>query len=316
MSILFSVILPTFNRKHCIKNAIDSLLRQTYQNFELIIVDDGSTDGTGDFLMENYKDEISVEKIRYIELSENKGVSYARNEGLKKAKNDWIGYIDSDNQIHADYLETFVSSIEKNANKNLFYAQLRKINSGEIIGHDFDFKELTVGNFIDLGVFVHSVKVYEELGGFDVNLTRLVDWDLIIRYTSRYSPVFIEKVLLDYYDGSEFARITNSDSHNENYKGVILNYYKNLSTDKFIDEYRTIKEKAKAVDQKNKELIFLNLTIQKKEQEVKQKEQEIQFIKSSKFWKIRNRYITYKSKLVFIVCFSRKFIKKYLIKNV
>jgi len=311
MSFSFSIVMPTYNRKHCIKNAINSLLSQAYQNFELIIIDDGSTDGTGDFLKENYKNEIKTEKIKYVELGENKGVSYARNEGLELAKNEWIGYLDSDNQMHVDFLETFVNAIKKNTENNLFYAQLKKVNSGDIIGHNFDFEELIVGNFIDLGVFVHSAKVYKELGGFDVRLTRLVDWDLIIRYASKYKPFFVEKVLLDYYDGAGFARITNSDPHNDNYKEVILNYYKNISADKFIDEYITVNRKAKIADQRSKEINVLNLTIQQKNQEIEQKNQEIEqknqeieqknqeilFMRSSKFWKLRERYLKFKTKL-------------------
>lgn len=91
-----------------------------------------------------------------------------------------------------------------------------------------------------------------------------------------------------------------------NLKDDLELYYSYLLED---FENGKIAQNINALNNKNQE-------IKQKEQEVKQKEQEIQFIKSSKFWKIRNRYITYKSKLVFIVCFPRKFIKKYLIKNV
>jgi len=230
--------MPTYNRKDCIKNAIDSLLVQTYKNFELIVVDDGSTDGTEEYLEEIYKKEIKREKIKFIKLSENKGAAFARNEGLKYAQYDWIGYLDTDNQMLDVFLEAFADSIKKNPTYEIFYAQIKHTQSHSIIGREFDFNGLVIENFIDLGVFVHSVKIYNELGGFDINLNRLIDWDLIIRYTEKYSPKFIEKVLLNYCEGSEFERISNKNHLDENYKEVIINYYKRIPAQNFIKKYQ------------------------------------------------------------------------------
>jgi len=266
--------MPTFNRKHCIKNAIDSVLAQTYQKFELIIIDDGSSDGTEAYIKILYGEDLAREKIKYVLLPKNKGAAVARNEGLEVAKYDWIGYLDTDNRMHSDFLETFTDSIEKNSGNEIFYSQMRRSETRVIIGHDFDFYELVHNNFIDLGVFVHSRKLYNELGGFDINLKRLIDWDLIIRYTEKHEPIFIEKILLDYYDGIGFSRITNEIAFDENYKKTIFNHFERLSAKKFIEEYN-----------------FFYSQIQSKEQEIQSKEQEIQFMKSSKFWILRERYI-------------------------
>jgi len=233
----FSIIMPTYNRRHCIKNAINSLLNQNYKNFELIIIDDGSTDGTDEYLMQLYKKEMKQGVIKYFKLFQNKGAAFARNEGLKRAQYNWIGYLDTDNQMREDFLETFAYNIEKWPKHEIYYAQIKHLWSQSIIGHEFDSCKLMYFNFIDLGVFVHSKRIYKELGGFDVKLRRLIDWDIIIKYTDKYPPKFIEMVLLDYDDSSESSRITNAVPVDDAYKNVIINYNKRIPPHNFIERH-------------------------------------------------------------------------------
>ena len=294
MDISFSIIMPTFNRKNCIKNAIDSLLCQTCQNFELIIVDDGSTDGTGEYLKSVYKKELADKKIRYILLPKNKGAAYARNEGLKAAKNKWIGYLDTDNQMRTNFLSTFASAIKNNPSGKIFYAKFKKLNSKQVVGHKFDSEELIRFNFIDLGVFVHSAEIYKQLGGFDISLKRLIDWDLIIKYTEKYKPTFLGSIVLDYYDGSDHSRISNNEKHDDNYKEVMLNYYKRLPASKLIERNRKIKEtrnllvEAKELlIEKESEITGLVSKIKQKDNENKLLNDEIISMSNSKFWKLR-----------------------------
>ncbi|HCY26058.1 TPA: hypothetical protein DIC38_00005, partial [Candidatus Nomurabacteria bacterium] len=166
MNISFSIIMATYNRKSCIKNAIDSLFSQTYQNFELIIIDDGSTDGTENYIKEIYKNDIEKNKIKYIKLSENKGVSFARNEGLKLAKNKWIAHLDTDNKMYPSYLETYADYIYKNPEYKIFYAKIKHRNSGLIFGHEFNFQELLRSNYIDNNIIVHDIDLFKEIGGY------------------------------------------------------------------------------------------------------------------------------------------------------
>ncbi len=213
--ISFSIIMPTYNRKDIVGKSIDSVLQQTYQNFELIIVDDGSTDNTKDFIQKQYAKELKSGKIKYI-YKENSGVCPTRNVGLQHAKNEWITYIDSDNLLFPNFLEVFVRNIQKHKNKT-FYAEWKTMNKGKIFSNKFDYNKLLKANFIDLGVFAHHRSVYEKLGGFDENMTRLVDWDLIATYTKKYVPYFIPVPVMLYNDIDDHVRITNS-----------ANYYKNL----------------------------------------------------------------------------------------
>jgi len=105
-----SVIIPTFNREKYIKSTIDSVLAQTYKNYEIIVVDDGSTDGTKKIL-NRYGD-----RIRYI-YQDNAGVYTARNVGIKAAKADWIAFLDDDNTWLADKLEKQVDCINRTSVK-------------------------------------------------------------------------------------------------------------------------------------------------------------------------------------------------------
>ena len=86
----FSVIMPTYNRAFCLCNAIDSLLAQTYQNFDFIIVNDCSNDETKQLVLEKYKNEFEVKRVLYTEHKENLGLNASRNTGAMIAKNDWI----------------------------------------------------------------------------------------------------------------------------------------------------------------------------------------------------------------------------------
>lgn len=222
-SVTFSLIMPTYNRKRLISKSIDSVLRQSYQNFELIIVDDGSTDGTDTIIQKSYNKELKSGKIIYIRKS-NEGVCKARNAGLKAAKNDWIGYVDSDNLVYPNYLETFVYAISQNDNKT-YYSKYERMSDREKIGCPFNFQKLLKGNYIDLGTFVHHKSVYLELGGFDENMTRLVDWDLILTYTNKYQPKFINLQTLLYNDLDDHERISNSANYEKN-KEYIKNKHK------------------------------------------------------------------------------------------
>ena len=106
----FSIILPTFNRAQMIHNAIESVLNQTYKNWELVIIDDGSTDNTKEIVNNFQKED---KRIKYI-FQENKERSAARNNGVNHAQGEWICFLDSDDLYHITHLETFKHLIIKN----------------------------------------------------------------------------------------------------------------------------------------------------------------------------------------------------------
>lgn len=214
--IKFSIILPTWNRAFCLSKMLDSILAQTINNYELIIVDDGSSDNTSEMIRQKYNTVLGSGRFKYFRFKKNKGVSAARNYGLQKSSNPWICYADSDNLMQPDFLETYYKLISLNPFNKCFYTQIQFDTGNKIIGQSFDYEKLKTGNFIDLGVFVHHRELYEKFGGFDRTLKRLVDWDLILRYTKHNTPVFLPKITVMYNNSNEFRRITNSEDYKIN----------------------------------------------------------------------------------------------------
>lgn len=105
-----TLILPVYNSEKYIKKCLDSILHQTYRNYEILVVNDGSKDNS-QIIIDEYKDKYP-EKIIAIK-QENKGVATTRNESIKKANGDYIMFIDNDDYLDEDYIETFVREIEK-----------------------------------------------------------------------------------------------------------------------------------------------------------------------------------------------------------
>lgn len=179
---LISVVLPTFNRGHCISDAITSVCCQSYQNWELLVVDDGSTDNTSDVVTRFVKDDL---RIKFVTQS-HRGQSAARNHGIRVSKGDVICYLDSDNTFYPSYLDAVASAFSKDANLSVTYAALVIEHHGEtrkIQFEPFDRKRLLVHNFIDMNAIAHRRNLVSLKGDFDESLDRLADWDLILRFT-------------------------------------------------------------------------------------------------------------------------------------
>jgi glycosyltransferase involved in cell wall biosynthesis len=215
----FSVILPTYNRMCFVGRAIESILNQTAENVELVIVDDGSADGTENFIRSKYSTEIENGKIVYVK-QQNQGVCRARNIGLSIARGEWIVYLDSDNLLMPYALDVYAQAIGENSGQKTFYAKMELMSTGVECGRSFSFRDLVDHSYIDLGVFVHHSSLVAELGGFDENLRRLVDWELITRYAHIYRPLYLPVKTMCYNDLNGYRRISNKEDFSANYKRV------------------------------------------------------------------------------------------------
>lgn len=220
-----SVVMPTWNRSHVVLDALRSALSQSFAPLEVLLIDDGSTDDTIAVVSEHYKEEISSGIIKILK-SDHRGVSHARNVGLSRAVGDVITYLDSDNTWRQDYLLLVAAQFADFDELNSVYFALSHndldVGVSRLQAQPYDRARLLGANFIDLNVFAHKRALYEQLGGFDESLKRLVDWDLIIRYTKLYEPLFVPYVGVDYFlSTANLSNITKTVSLDENRNAVL-----------------------------------------------------------------------------------------------
>lgn len=197
-----SVVVPTWNRVGTLCDAVASALRQVLAPIEVIVSDDGSTDGTEAAIRRRFAREISTDSVVYSGGS-HVGVSAARNRALERARGDFIAYLDSDNRWEREHLLLAVGAVLATPHCECAYTAMRWTNRDtgviELRGASFDRKRLLRANYIDLNTFVHRRSLFERLGGFDPQLRRLVDWDLILKFTRDSTPAFVPAVTVRYY---------------------------------------------------------------------------------------------------------------------
>jgi hypothetical protein len=225
---VISVILPTRNRAHVISDAITSVKAQHFPDWELIIIDNGSSDDTAAKVAPYLVDG----RIRYVE-SPAEGVSGARNQGLKLARGSLIAYLDSDNVWYPDFLAAAVNAFAADPAVNLIYGVLvtdaHQLEGTRLLWMPFDRDRLLASNFIDLNVVVHRKSLIERYGDFDEQLKRLVDWDLILRYTE-HAPARALLVLAARYRVCDANRITATRPFGPDFLAIKRKWYPAATT--------------------------------------------------------------------------------------
>lgn len=206
---LVSVITPTFNRAHTIQQAIGSVLAQTYQNWELIIIDDGSTDDTKQII-----EALDDDRILYF-YQENQGPTIARNMGISHAKGKWITYLDSDDVLFPECIETMLSWLTKNpkavfgfprADRHLDLYEngklVKTINDSDDTPESFTINDIFMRNagFACLG-FMHLRSLLDEGITWDKNLSAMEDWEFMMSIGEKYPDgfVYVPLVLYSYH---------------------------------------------------------------------------------------------------------------------
>lgn len=196
---LVSVIIPTYNRAGVIKNAIESVLCQTYGNIEIIVVDDGSTDNTKDALL-SCKD-----RIKYF-YKENGGVSSARNFGIREARGEYVAFLDSDDIWLPPKIERQLDLLAKNNDLDCMIGDIEFIDiSGKVmkrsdmrkqIPHDGMILKYLVKNFQTMCTILMKREIFADVGYFDEELKTAEDIDMLLRIASKYKIGVTEQPLI------------------------------------------------------------------------------------------------------------------------
>lgn len=200
-----SVIMPTFNRAAFVGEAIESVQGQRFENWELLVVDDSSSDGTEAAVAPYLVDR----RIRYIRQPKAGGAN-ARNRGIAESTGGLIAYLDDDNLFYPDFLLAAVDCLAVSPEVDIVYGALvtdLHLVGDRILWHPFDRNQLLGGNFIDTNVIVHRRELIGRYGGWDERVARVADWDLMLRFTAD-KPAHRLAVLAAFYREVDAQRVS------------------------------------------------------------------------------------------------------------
>lgn len=200
-----TVIIPTYNRLEYLKRSVNSVLNQTYKNFELIVVDDGSTDGSSEFIIS-----LNHPHVKLIQQN-NLGVSAARNAGIKVASFEWIAFLDSDDEWLPQKLKTQIDFINMNPHLEFVHSNEIWIRNGKRVNPPlrFDksnneiFKRSLEMCLISPSTVVAKKSLLERHELFDESFEICEDYDLWLKILAYQEVGFVSENLITKYGGHE-----------------------------------------------------------------------------------------------------------------
>lgn len=202
MNVRVSVVIPAYNSAATIVRAVESVLCQCEPNLEIIVVDDGSTDGTAELLAVRYPEQVIV--IR----QENRGAAAARNRGIAAARGEYVAFLDADDEWMPEKLRLQIAQMEANLGAALCFADMshwehgREVNSSYLRERGMGacggsiFNHLLQECFIFTPTVVVRRTVFEAVGSFDESLRICEDYDLWLRIAERFELIFVDAPLL------------------------------------------------------------------------------------------------------------------------
>lgn len=224
MGELISIVLPVYNGEKYLKESINSVLEQTYKNWELLILDDCSTDSSP-LIAKEY---VSQDKrIHYYRNNNNLRLPSNLNKGFKLAKGDYLTWTSDDNRFKPTALEKMYYALKNNQNAQFVFASCRVINSEgmeiEYIMVDDKVKKQIVGHNVVGACFMYTRKAYEEVGEYDPEFTLVEDYDYWQRIYAKFNAVVIKDILYDYrWHDNALTSTMKKDAFNKTLEKMLL----------------------------------------------------------------------------------------------
>ena len=216
---MISVILPTYNRAYCLERAINSVLNQSYTDLELIVVDDGSDDGTKELVQKLQK---ADSRVKYFYTRINQGPAAARNYGIEQASGDYLAFQDSDDLWRPEKLSLQMKRMEEMGADFCYHEVQCDFGNGQyailpqqelaIQKKEGDiYAQMLYDNLVDCPSLLVKRVCIDRIGVFDTQMKALEDYDLALRLAREYRAAFVNQVLLDsgYTSGSVSLQAVN-----------------------------------------------------------------------------------------------------------
>ena len=195
---MVSIILPTYNGERYIQGSIESVLKQTYQDWELIVIDDHSEDGTGN-IVRQYADKDS--RIKLYRNEKNLRLPASLNKGFSLSKGKYLTWTSDDNLFKENAIGGFVHILEKNHDIGLVFSAMDIIDEhGAVVGHTppvLDLEEVHYKNIV-MASFMYTRAVYEKVGDYNIDLFLVEDHDYWLRIAREFTITYIEEPLYRY----------------------------------------------------------------------------------------------------------------------
>lgn len=214
---MISIVIPTYNREQLLPRTLDSIVAQTYREWECIIVDDGSHDGSMDVAARYAKKDSRIKALSNIF---HKGAQGARNTGILAAKGEWICFFDSDDVMYPDYIEKMAAALDENTDVVVCKALIRHSRTDKELGrldqiHSSDYHRdlLREKCYVAYDVTLIRKEKLVSVGLLDEQCPSMQEWDTHIRLSKIANYKATDKVLCEWYSGGEDAISTSRPRH-------------------------------------------------------------------------------------------------------
>lgn len=193
-----SIIIATYNSEKTLEKTLESLLVQTYRQFEVVMIDGLSKDGTVS-IIKKFDGLFSEKGISFIWISEkDKGIYDAWNKGLEKVNSDWIAFLGSDDTYYPDALENYAHQIERQPNINYICSKVEYVDEKgkvlKLLKNPYDYKQMI--RYMDIahvGSFHHKT-LFETYGNFDITCKIVGDYDFFLKCGSKIRAGYLDKI--------------------------------------------------------------------------------------------------------------------------
>lgn len=224
MANLISIVLPVYNGEKYLEESIDSILAQTYEDWELLIIDDCSTDNSAQIAKEYAAKDT---RIHYYKNEENLKLPRTLNKGFSLANGDYLTWTSDDNKYRPTALEKMYNTLISNPDENFVFASCRIIND---VGDEIEYimvseasKRTIIGTNPVGACFMYTREVYEKLGSYDSELLLVEDFDYWQRIYINYGAIIIEEILYDYrWHEDALTSTMKKDEFNRNLERMLL----------------------------------------------------------------------------------------------
>ena len=291
---MISVIIPLYNQAGSIAQALDSVLAQEYQDFEIVVVDDGSTDG-GASVVENYGDA----RIRLVRQA-NAGVSAARNRGIEEARGEYVAFLDADDEWMPEYLSVQYELVQKYPQCDVFVTNYEFHNEDGVVTPtrinklSFDTEDGILDNYFEVAISstppISSISIMmrkecmHKIGGFPVGVTLGEDLLTWARLVCKYHIAYTRKVMAIYNFRTPKQLVTPRRAPDEDdvVGRELANLYRDYPSTPYLNAYVALWHKMRMVT-------FVRLSMKKEARlEYAQIKRYVRPDKKVRFWSVLN----------------------------